>query len=843
MKKIYIIGMLSFSGLFLSGFTTISSETTTQSVKETEGTLSSEKVEESSSEQQSSESNSTSVETEDSTVSTSSLDSSEDTSDEKIITEEVNKPMGTYAKGNGQMRSRRSTYREDVISATEVGRPPKSFIDISSWNGAISAQEYGIMKGFGISGVVVKLTEYTNYKNPERFTQIKNARAQGLKVSVYHYSHFRTKAEAVAEARYFANAATEMGLSRDTIMVNDAEEPAMNNGQATENSLAFEQELKSRGFNNVIHYSMGSWFTGASPVLNPAILGRQNIWVANYPYNPVGDNLLYKAEGYSAWQWSSALVFPNISIGVGVFDINTDYAGRFTGGKVYDTILEQNAYTYSARVVQSNEAKVHGIYDDVNNTRPGIKMLGTGERFSGQKVTILASARTNRSTYLKFYVNGMTAWMDSRAFKSELDTSIIEPTDFMADIKSVSEASKHGLYTEPNNTSEKNLKLGTGLLYANQSVRIINIAKISTGVTAYQFTLNGQIIGWMDSRAFKEYDKILEQNQYTYMARILPEDQSKIHGVYDGINNTGPGIKHLAMGNRFANQRVTILSSARTTRSTYLKFSVNGTIAWMDRRAFKSELDSVTFKKEQFTTSIKPVSESSKHGLYTNPNNTSEQTLKLGTGSSYANRTVEVVNSAKISTGVMAYQFSRNGQVVGWLDSRAFKEYDKILEQNQYTYMARVLPENQSKIHGVYDDINNTRPEIKLLGMANKFANQKVTILASARTNRSTYLKFSFNGTIAWMDARAVRPELDKVVIEKEKITTSIKSVSESNKHGLYTQPNNTSLKNEKLGLGSKYAGQKVEVIQKGKISNGVLVYQFKLDNQLIGWLDSRAFN
>ncbi|QQV79601.1 hypothetical protein JG559_00520 [Enterococcus faecalis] len=42
-----------------------------------------------------------------------------------------------------------------------------------------------------------------------------------------------------------------------------------------------------------------------------------------------------KNEGYAAWQWSSLLTIPGVDIGVGVFDINADYTGRFTssGGK------------------------------------------------------------------------------------------------------------------------------------------------------------------------------------------------------------------------------------------------------------------------------------------------------------------------------------------------------------------------------------------------------------------------------------------------------------------------------------------------------------------------------
>ena len=53
------------------------------------------------------------------------------------------------------------------------------------------------MKSYGIGGVVVKMTEATTYQNPERFAQVQNANAVGIKVSAYHYSHFTTKDQAI----------------------------------------------------------------------------------------------------------------------------------------------------------------------------------------------------------------------------------------------------------------------------------------------------------------------------------------------------------------------------------------------------------------------------------------------------------------------------------------------------------------------------------------------------------------------------------------------------------------------------------------------------------------------
>ncbi|MFZ3678318.1 GH25 family lysozyme [Enterococcus faecalis] len=541
-----------------------------------------------------------STDTEETSETTSSSEANKKDEDEIVITEDMNKPMGSGMKGT---RRKRAAYAYgDPISITEANRPPKNFIDVSSWNGSLSVANYQTMKSYGIGGVVVKMTEATTYQNPERFAQVQNANAVGIKVSAYHYSHFTTKDQAIKEANYFADTAINTGLPKDTLMINDAEEGSMNNGQLTANSIAFANQLKARGFTNVLHYSMAAWFTEG--VLSPTQLGTENIWIAQYPFEPTADQLWHKNEGYAAWQWSSLLTIPGVDIGVGVFDINADYTGRFTssGGKQYDVILDEKQYDYTARVKPAAESGKHGVFNGIMNTAPGIVNIGMGDKYANQRI-------------------------------------------------------------------------GLGSLYANQNVQIIQSAKLSTGVTVYQFQINGQTIGWLDSRAFSNvYDELLDEKRYDYMAKVKPAAESGKHGVFNGIMNTAPGIVNIGMGDKYANQSVHIIGYAKTSRTELLHFTVGGKDAgWMDKRAFTATLDKATYSKMSRGAKIGDVAVSSKHGLYTKPNNTAEDGEKIGLGSLYANQNVQIIQSAKLSTGVTAYQFQINGRTIGWLDSRAFK--------------------------------------------------------------------------------------------------------------------------------------------------------------------------
>lgn len=279
------------------------------------------------------------------------------------ITEANNNVMGNNMKKAEGARSKRSVSDPTLL-------PRMDFIDISSWNGELSVESFEMMKSQGVKGVVVKLTEYTTYKNPFAKIQIENAKKAGLTVSTYHYSWFVDEQKAVEEANYFADCAEELGLNKNTVMVNDAEEAEMIPADVTITSTAFKNQLNKRGFSNVIHYSMASWFT--NNWLEFDVLGKENSWVAEWPKNPSSDNLLHSDT--AAWQWSSQIEFAGIS---GVFDVNVDYLGKFTNALEFrlGTYIKAVQYYQGERVAYQGKnytvTQTHKNYGDPNGV-PGV---------------------------------------------------------------------------------------------------------------------------------------------------------------------------------------------------------------------------------------------------------------------------------------------------------------------------------------------------------------------------------------------------------------------------------------------------------------------------------------
>lgn len=270
-----------------------------------------------------------------------------------------------------------------TIYPTDPNRPEMDFVDVSSNNGDISVAEFKKMKSYGITGVVVKLTESTSYINSLAKSQIANAKAAGLTVSAYHYSWFTTDAQAIKEADYFAAAAANLGLSKSIIMANDLEDPQIiGKGNHTSNSLAFQSELKRLGYTNVYHYVSKSLVQYGQ--INANTIGSKNFWIAQYLYDPTPNSETAIAnQAYGAWQWSPQLLIPGVS---GYFDISIDYTGAFTSSAPaqgpwiakdgYATVTKKyNMYSNFNWAIKTKAAdnyektyKINGMYHHANGS-------------------------------------------------------------------------------------------------------------------------------------------------------------------------------------------------------------------------------------------------------------------------------------------------------------------------------------------------------------------------------------------------------------------------------------------------------------------------------------------
>ena len=247
-----------------------------------------------------------------------------------------------------------------------------SFVDVSSHNGHISIDDYRKLAQQGVGGVVVKLTEGTHYTNPFAESQVRNAQGAGLQVSTYAFSHYTSDEEARAEARYYVAFANRLGLPKNTVMVNDMEDPKMQNG-INQHTQAWADEMRRLGYSNLMYYTSASWLDqnnlrSKGPV-NTSQFGYSNFWVAQYPssnLNLDGAKSLKYNSGAGAWQFTAQA---QLLAGKHVFDHSVDYTGRFTQQSALSkqplkgniSIQNKNNVNGSFDVVISNVSAPYGV--------------------------------------------------------------------------------------------------------------------------------------------------------------------------------------------------------------------------------------------------------------------------------------------------------------------------------------------------------------------------------------------------------------------------------------------------------------------------------------------------
>ncbi|WP_454388106.1 GBS Bsp-like repeat-containing protein [Streptococcus sp. Marseille-Q8145] len=280
----------------------------------------------------------------------------------------------TSKKGSTSFYNAASSAGQTARGNSQAEIKGSTFVDVSSHNGHISVEDYRQLASKGVGGVVVKLTEGTHYTNPFAESQVRNAQAAGLQVSTYAFSHYTNDAEARAEARYYAAFANKLSLPKNTVMVNDMEDPKMQSG-INQHTQAWADEMRKQGYANLMYYTSASWVDQNNlrhkGSINTSLFGLDNFWIAQYPAPKLSvndaKNLKYNSRA-GAWQFTSQA---QLLSGKHVFDQSIDYSGRFTAratlvkqpltGKI--SIQNNNPKTGTFDVVVSEVSAPHGVQE------------------------------------------------------------------------------------------------------------------------------------------------------------------------------------------------------------------------------------------------------------------------------------------------------------------------------------------------------------------------------------------------------------------------------------------------------------------------------------------------
>ncbi|WP_438341200.1 GH25 family lysozyme [Lactiplantibacillus plantarum] len=279
-------------------------------------------------------------------------------------------------------------------------------VDVSNNNGYMSTAEYVSMRNeFGVKALTVKISEGTTFKDGYAASNIANGQAAGLYVNGYHFAHYKTKDQAIAEADYAGQAAKAAGLPVGAVLATDVESAEEQEilSQATNdrNNAAFMKEIHKFGYRADI-YTSGSWAN------NKMTIKGKTGWVAGYPYVMSGQKWY---TNNNAWQWSGSAHF---RISYGGFDVSQLYTDYYTAGqKSTVKLTDKDAVNDNNQEANKNTSKPASAAKWVKETKAytlktAVK-LRTGASTSSSVITTLPARTTVKTD--KAIIQGGYRWV------------------------------------------------------------------------------------------------------------------------------------------------------------------------------------------------------------------------------------------------------------------------------------------------------------------------------------------------------------------------------------------------------------------------------------------------
>lgn len=233
-------------------------------------------------------------------------------------------------------------YRTSVGDAETPAKYRDGFIqrnclDISSWNGDLTGDDWEAMKDAGVDSVIIRAgyskLNTNKHKTDDCFKQnIKGATKHGLDVGVYYFTSALTNKEMKKEAKYFMEIIEPY---RDMITLPVALDFETNSGgrlnagtlrdlgqrNCTDLCITFCDIIADEGYEPMLYASRGlfNYYLDAEKLED-----KYAIWLAQYTYDLSAPG--YEGE-YYMWQYSSNVRIPGIK---GRFDGNYLYEKDFT---------------------------------------------------------------------------------------------------------------------------------------------------------------------------------------------------------------------------------------------------------------------------------------------------------------------------------------------------------------------------------------------------------------------------------------------------------------------------------------------------------------------------------
>lgn len=467
----------------------------------------------------------------------------------------------------------------------------------------------------------------------------------------------------------------------------------------------------------------------------------------------------------------------------------------------YDALISLNGYTIDTKPWGTS----------------GFQNVDKTNTYLGTNVQVVKET-TNGKYRLISYNGTILGWVDKKALEISVnieDVSSSVPVSYKAKISK----SGYSIDTLPWGTSGYQT-LAKSTDYVGQEIEVVKEAKNGT----YSLiSLNGELLGWIDSKAISTYDvevNIPASHTTSYEAIINETGYSidtKPWGTsgYHTLNHTSDYLGR------------TIEVVKETNNNQYVLVSHDGKLlGWVDKKALKT-YEVVTNVSLSQPVNYKAVVDKTSYSIDTMPWGTAGyQTIAKTTD--YVGTEVDIIR--KKGSYVL---ISANGKSIGWVDKKALKSYDVVTDITGSTSVSftGIVSKSAFSI--------DTKPwgtsGYQTVGKTTDYVGTPVKV----SRQKGSYALIEANGqSLGWVDRKAIQMYTVDVAIPSSK-AVSYSAVVAKSAFSIDTKPwGNKGY--QTVTKTNNFVGKTVKVTKETKNGKYVLI---SLDGVTMGWVDKKSLN
>ncbi|CWV39866.1 Internalin B precursor [Listeria monocytogenes] len=307
----------------------------------------------------------------------------------------------------------------------------------------------------------------------------------------------------------------------------------------------------------------------------------------------------------------------------------------------------------------------------------------------------------------------------------------------------VKTAPGNAVWTKPYRTEGSKL-VNQLSVYQGKNMRILREAKTPI-TTWYQFSIDGKVIGWVDTRALDTFYKQSMEQPANLTRYVIA---NKVNEAYYKVPVVDADVRWGTLA-AYKDQKLTVDKQATVEGQLWYRVRTSTTfIGWTKASNLTTTTPYDKIEYDKGATAYARVKTAPGNAVWTKPYRTEGSKL-VNQLSVYQGKNMRILREAKTVITTW-YQFSIDGKVIGWVDTRALDTfYKQSMEKD--TNLTRYVIAN--KVNEAYYKVPVVDADVRW-GTLAAYKGQKLTVDKQATVEGQLWYRIRTSSTfIGWTKA------------------------------------------------------------------------------------------